>query len=225
MHYMAKYMFDLKKEYNAFLIERSKTPMDYRTGNDALYDMCEKHPYHTDIDVIVSKIWLIGRSYAASIERSKDAKIGEENTDSFYYDKVAPTIKKYSDELDGELDRIRQLKGDYKENVESILSLHKFLMKKFNSITQLQNRSLASKYLHFHCRDKFLIFDSRAQAAARKAIQRPDKPKDWVELYDPDYVDFVCRIIDMTDKIELETGDRLTPREVDNFLLHHIAQL
>lgn len=221
---MSKIMFDLKREFKAYLKETRKTPMDFRMGNGVLYDMCKKYPHHTDIDDIVSKIWLIGRSYAAAIERRKGVE-EEEDSDDFYYDRVAPTIKKHSQKLDSELDRIKSLKGDYKENAESVLRLHKYLMDIFKEITGLEKRSLAAKYLHFHCPDKFLIFDSRAQAAARKTIQRPNKPQDWVERYDPDYVDFVCRIIDMTDKIESETGIRPTPREVDNFLLHHMERL
>jgi len=46
-----------------------------------------------------------------------------------------------------------------------------------------------------------------------------------VEKYDPDYVDFVCRIIDMTEIIESETGERPMPRDIDNFLLHHVERL
>ena len=40
-------------------------------GNSVLYRMCKEQPEHKDIDVIVGKIWLIGRSYAAAIERRK----------------------------------------------------------------------------------------------------------------------------------------------------------
>lgn len=42
-------------------------------GNRVLYDLCQSHPEHTRDDEIVAKIWLIGRSYAASIERRKNA--------------------------------------------------------------------------------------------------------------------------------------------------------
>lgn len=221
---MPQYMFDIKKEYNEFLRERMKKPMDFKMGNAVLYDMCKKYPYHNDTDEIISKIWLIGRSYAAAIERRKNA--GDDGiSDDFYYDKVAPTIKRYSKRLDRELDRIKSLEGDYKDNAESILSLHKYLMNAFKEITGLEKRSLASKYLHFHCPDKILIYDSRAQAAARKIVQRPNKPKEWSEKYDSGYVDFVCRVIDMTEIIKSETGKSPTPREVDNFLLHYVKRL
>jgi hypothetical protein len=38
-------------------------------GNHILYRMCHKQPGHTNVDVIAGKIWLIGRAYAAAIER------------------------------------------------------------------------------------------------------------------------------------------------------------
>ena len=54
-------------------------------GNSVLYRMCKEQPEHKDIDVIVGKIWLIGRSYAAAIERRKNAVGGG---DDFYYDVI-----------------------------------------------------------------------------------------------------------------------------------------
>ena len=44
-------------------------------GNSVLYRMCEEEPEHKQIDVIVGKIWIIGRSYAAAIERRKNAVV------------------------------------------------------------------------------------------------------------------------------------------------------
>ena len=38
-------------------------------GNETLYKMCKDRPLHDDVDTISSKLWIIGRSYAASIER------------------------------------------------------------------------------------------------------------------------------------------------------------
>ncbi|MBB6698663.1 hypothetical protein [Clostridium algidicarnis] len=42
-------------------------------GNEILYEMCGKNRKHKNADVVVGKVWLIGRSYAASIERRKNA--------------------------------------------------------------------------------------------------------------------------------------------------------
>ena len=66
-------------------------------GNSVLYRMCEEEPEHKQIDVIVGKIWLIGRSYAAAIERRKNAVVVG---DDFYYDVVAPKMLQIVPELD-----------------------------------------------------------------------------------------------------------------------------
>jgi len=54
-----------------------------------LYDLCKQHPLHTDADEIVGKVWLIGRSYAAAIERCKNA---DSFDGDFYYDVAAHAI-------------------------------------------------------------------------------------------------------------------------------------
>ena len=40
----------------------------WRLGNTIMYEMVAKYPNHTDADEIVSKLWMIGRTYAAAIE-------------------------------------------------------------------------------------------------------------------------------------------------------------
>jgi len=70
-------------------INRAKRKAGWDFGNNILYDMCAKYPYHKHIDQIVGKIWLIGRSYAAAIERRKNAK---EYNEDFYTEVVGPVI-------------------------------------------------------------------------------------------------------------------------------------
>lgn len=38
-------------------------------GNEVLYKMCSEMPKYDDIEVISAKLWIIGRSYSAAIER------------------------------------------------------------------------------------------------------------------------------------------------------------
>lgn len=42
--------------------------------NGILYRLCEEHPGHTNEDEIVAKIWLVGRSYSAAIERRRASR-------------------------------------------------------------------------------------------------------------------------------------------------------
>lgn len=63
---------ETKRLYKSYL---NSTNSRWEYGNSVLYRMCEEEPEHKEIDVIVGKIWLIGRSYAAAIERRKNAVV------------------------------------------------------------------------------------------------------------------------------------------------------
>ena len=141
-------------------------------GNSVLYRMCEEEPEHKKVDVIVVKIWLIGRSYAAAIERRK--KVVDDD-DDFYYDVVAPKLLEIGPELDDRIADLKESKNLIINDFKEILKTHKFLMDTFYDLTGLEKRSLASKYLHFHCPEKFFIYDSWAKAGIGKLVKRPDK--------------------------------------------------
>jgi hypothetical protein len=199
-----------------------KNPSDlWKFGNSVLYDMCSSQPLHTDPDVIVGKLWLIGRSYAAAIERRKT---GDRNdTEAFYYDIVAPKIMDIGQELDERISRLNSFLKPTEDNLDLILNTHKFLTDVFNEITELEKRSLASKYLHFHCPQMFYIYDSRSSAAIRKYV-----PKNANRLYkhypcgcDTEYADFCVRAIELQEFVERKHSTVLSPREIDNFLLYY----
>ena len=135
----------------------------WKFANEILYDMCKKNPKHEEGQVIVAKIWLIGRSYAAAIERTKEA----ESAKDFYYEKVVPKILNIHDELDGRIAELNEYERLSRDNLDKALEAHKFLINEFHDITGQDNRSLASKYLHFHCPSMFYIYDSRAVSIAR----------------------------------------------------------
>src|ERR1700675_3892793 len=67
----------------------SVTAWDF--GNQVLYDLCATNPGHARDDIIIAKVWLIGRSYAAAIERRRSTAgaVG----DAFYETVVAPKIR------------------------------------------------------------------------------------------------------------------------------------
>ena len=133
----------------------------WKFANEILYDMCKKNPKHEEGQVIVAKIWLIGRSYAAAIERTKEAK----NAKDFYYEKVVPKVLNIHDELDrriAELNNGEKYERLSRDNLDKALEAHKFLINAFHDITGQDDHSLVSKYLHFHCPSMFYIYDSRA---------------------------------------------------------------
>lgn len=207
------------EKYKAFLKQLKK---EYCFSDEILYGMCEKEPKHEDEDIITGKICLIGRTYAAAIERRK--KSDDYQGDDFYKDKVGPEMMKVGKELDNLLDKLRKSKGLISDNINEILDTHSFLMKVFKKITHMEKRSLASKYLHFHCREKFFIYDSRACSAIRKVVRKPyNEPR--IDGFDPPYVDFVCKMLELQ-KYLLKKGCSLketTPRKLDRFLLESVT--
>ncbi len=179
-------------------------------GNRTLYDLCQNHPGHNTTEEIIAKIWLIGRSYAASIERRRNA---DQFGDGFYEATVAPTVKESAiDEW---------LTGISNDDVANTVVIHKKLMDLFASITGgLEKRSLTSKYLHFHKPGAFFIYDSRARQAITKVVPRLNQlPKLPAAQFDKEYKDFVRRCLWLRSEISSKHGVILTPREIDKLLL------
>ena len=153
------------------------TPWD--VGNKVLYDLCRQYPKHDQVDQIVAKIWLIGRAYAAAIERRKEKT--DFSGDAFYTDHVAPKLKQW--QVDKWLAPLSNLKEVNAGNLDMVLSCHRQLTEAFYKLTTLDKRSLASKYLHFHYPHLFFIYDTRAHealrllASSRAGKRTPDLPE------------------------------------------------
>lgn len=211
-------VLEVGKPYKEYLAQKNSR---WDFGNRILYKMCEDNPLHNDADVVIGKIWLIGRSYAAAIERRKNTD--DYQGDDFYYDAVAPKMLEIGDELDKRIESLKNNTGIIVDCVPEILSTHKFLMDIFVELTGLEKRSLASKYLHFHCPDKFFIYDSRAKTAIGKIVKKPNKKiLSGIEDYDAEYGDFVCRMLELQEYLDEKMGTYEKPREMDSFLLSSI---
>lgn len=197
----------------------SKKDSRWQFGNQILYRMCEENPRHDNENIVVGKFWLIGRSYAAAIERRKN-KDENENGDDFYYEKVAPKMIKIGEELDVRGMQLKKSKRFIEQSLEDILSTHNFLMDVFQKLTGLEKRSLASKYLHFHCPEMFFIYDSRARIAIREIVKRPDKNcLSEISSYDEEYADFVCRMLELQNYLKMKKFTNQKPRQLDSYLL------
>ncbi len=189
-------------------------------GNQILYDMCQKAPLHINEEEVISKVWLIGRSYAAAIERgAKSAYKGDE----FYKHVVGKKIKSIGKELDKRISFFSEQEQVTKNLLGKIAETHNYLTKVFYDISGMDNRSLASKYLHFHVPNVFYIYDSRAIASVTNlnTLDRNLK-KDLLKL-DSDlvYVDFLAKVYPLNEKIYKEYGVWLKPREIDALLLQY----
>lgn len=191
-------------------------------GNQILYEMCEQYPLHIDENTIIGKVWLIGRSYAAAIERTKK-KITD--ADDFYFNVVANGMIAIGEELDQKIKSLQDAVITW-DNLDEILKVHKFLVDVFDEMTGLEKRSLASKYLHFHCPSMFYIFDSRAESQIKRIVKKQGIIKKQFDIQfsrlddcDKQYADFCIRMLIFQETIYKEYGKRLTPRELDDLLL------
>lgn len=203
-------------------IEITKDDIDYALGaspwdlgNQVLYSLCQDNPKHNMDAAIIAKVWLIGRSYAAAIERRKNA---EESSDGFYEITVVQKIK--TSGIDNWLNNLpSQILNPWHE-LGSVITVHKRLMDLYFDLTGLEKRSLASKYLHFHRPDLFFIYDSRAKEAVMKTTPRANKIKGiTAEDSDSEYHIFCRRCQYLRDSISKRFGKTLTPRQIDKVLL------
>jgi len=184
-------------------------------GNQVLYSLCQDYPKHNCGDAIIAKVWLIGRSYAAAIERRKNAR---NTSDDFYETTVAEKIKK--SKLDKWLSVLPERIKNPWNDLGIIIQVHKRLMDIFFEITGLEKRSLASKYLHFHRPDLFFIYDSRAKEAISKITPRLNQINDIpAEVKDPEYHAFCRRALFMKESIKKNFGKNFKPRQLDKILL------
>ena len=195
-------------------------------GNGVLYDLVAQHPGNKNLDEIVAKFWIIGRSYAATVERrgNKAATPGD-----FYYGYVAPAI------ADSDLDeRINEMKQKQyteinREALEHVLSLHGYLVGLLKDLTEKEKRSLASKYLHFHLPHLVFIYDSRVSQVIGKFARVRVRSSDIQDGWDSTYAKFAFRVYAIYQKLRERPfasrhGDTL-PRVIDNFLLRYCDSL
>jgi hypothetical protein len=201
-------------------LKKAAAPRPWDIGNRTLYDLCKKHPKHTDEQEIIAKFWLIGRAYAAAIERRKEKGIHSGN--DFYTKKVAPRIKKAG--IDKTLEPLKSFKRINDKNADKIIEIHRKLTELLSddSFTGLEKRSLASKYLHFHFPNLYFIYDSRAKKAIGKILTRSETPKTLIKKeHDTEYKKFVEKCLYLRSKIESRPDIKspFTPRHLDNLLL------
>jgi hypothetical protein len=199
---------DLKRWKNA------KLPTRWDLGNEVLYRLCEEYPRHINEDEILAKIWLVGRSYSAAIERRRESR--EVSGEAFYTSVVGPKMRLAN--IDKWLAPLSRHLRPTIENCVDLIDAHKRLTDLFHKITGLEKRSLASKYLHFHFRNLFYIYDSRAaQNLANLAPRSKDRPA--FRKFDQVYATHFVRSLKFVESIERDHGIYLSPRKLDDYLL------
>ena len=198
-------------------IKQAEKRKGFDVGNKILYNMCREYPKHTDEEQIIGKIWLIGRAYAAAIERCP--------VEIIYPRDVGPKIKEHGEKLDDQLASIiehLQTKGDY---LLHMLRTHKYFTNVLFDITKMYKRSLASKYLHFHAPNHFYIYDSvvvqkiSAFDLPCKDLKAALAKKLGKSNYDEAYLDYVAKAHTLNEQLAKQNnGEWLSPRTLDTLL-------
>lgn len=195
------------------MLKTAKEPNAWDFANSILYKLCSDNPNHKNNDTILAKIWLIGRSYAAAIERRKKSE--DDINDDFYIKKVVPRLK------DKNLD-LKIQKCIKQKNEKNALELLKYLTDIFLELTNLNKRSLASKYLHFHIPDLFYIYDSRVVRAIgelNKELKLDNFTTNISQINDESYSIFYLKCKRVVEKIKIEYCTELSCRQLDNLLI------
>ncbi|MGH7119008.1 MAG: hypothetical protein ACREFP_08475, partial [Acetobacteraceae bacterium] len=167
-------------------------------------------PHHKDCNVIAGKMWLIGRAYAAQIERGA----GEPGKSNVIYARVAAKLA--ASNLDEQLEGISEVSSVTMENLDRVLAVHKHLVDLIREDSKLNRTAFSAKYLHFHKPYAFFIFDSLANEKLRQKVPRRrfNIPQSCV-AFDEAYAGFVLRCIEYRTRREKP----MTPRQLDQELL------
>ncbi|HEY5239493.1 MAG TPA: hypothetical protein VIJ62_14015 [Rhizomicrobium sp.] len=193
------------------LISKAMQNKLWEKGDRALYEFCRREPRHNDISSTVPKLWLIGRSYAAPIERGA----GGGDLDKIYSEAA---IKLKKSRLDEKLSR---LKPSDHPDCELALGIHNLVigcLPDKNGYSKCR-RSVASKYLHFHRPEQFVLFDSRAKSAVAKFFVL-EKNDIWPKITaDRQYYAFVQKCEAIKVEIAEKFDIQLTNKELDKVLL------
>lgn len=197
-------------------VESVQQPWFWDFGNEVLYSLCRKHPDHVDHSIAAAKIWLIGRSYAAAIERRKPPK-DEEKPKNFYREHVAPKV--CNSEIDERLASLKSFKAVTQDSFPVIVDTHKYVTDLFGRISGQNNRSLASKYLHFHAPKLFFIYDSIASKGLGRLSKITGRASMLSGCGDNQYRKFAEKCLVLRDQIHSMHGVTLTTRQIDRLLL------
>lgn len=202
-------------------VKKARKDYFWSFSNEVLYDLCEKHAKHKDEKVVAAKLNIIGRTYAAALERGK-----REDKDTKDVFKEAAQML-----TDTDIDkRITQLRRngciENEKDQETALCLHKQLVNIFSkAIGNSKNtkRSLASKYLHFHVPALFFLYDSNAKQGFSAICGNYRTTRQPSGHFDNEYENFFHKLLDLREYIERSFDKTLGPRELDR-LLHEKAR-
>ena len=185
-------------------------------GRDTLYKMCAA-TRHDDINATMSKLWLIGRSHSAALERSHTPS----ETYATTYEKTARRMAARG-KLDQLLDNVtragRSSRACSIAQLQAARDIVEYLTDLFFGTTGQRKISLASKYLHFH-QSAIPIFDSISAAVLRQLVPKRDIAETHRPLITTTYGLHLARFGHTFDTL-IASGYTPTTRTLDNLLLY-----
>ncbi|WP_298370626.1 hypothetical protein [Azospirillum sp.] len=197
---------------------RPKTDYLSKFGNDVLYRMCQERPKHELKGDVFSKIWLIGSSYSASLKRGAN----QDNPLEKVTDAMTSINNQNQNRVDCLIQSVSRINCLTTENIHISLAAHSKFLSILSEVIDLNRRSFASKYLHFHAPQAFFIFDSvvnkniRSQLKEWGVHQNSFRISDNIKEFDETYSSYCLRAIYYRDEIMRKPD--ATPREVDRAL-------
>lgn len=208
----------MKITQQALATAQDETGDPWAVSDGILYKLCRDHPLHVKAQEVSAKVLLIGRSYAAALERGRSAASTAGSSNEIFYTRDVPRVLGASD-LDRRIKALRSRRRVTHHSLSLVLNTHEYLCGRFNELTGKTKRSLASKYLHFHVPNLFFLFDTRArQGLGAMELPQPTA-RSMTGKGDLEYSRFVVGALRLRDRIERDFSVVLTPRQLDRLLI------
>ena len=204
-----------KPEQLRWLISKARRECreSFDLGPAVLYRLCRRYPDHQNSRKVSAKIWLIGRSMAAPLERS----LGIRGTIVDKYHRVARAMRRSG--IDSLLRRMRGREPRQIDDLSAPLRAHERVLKALRPLSHRDARSFVAKYLHFHAPAWFFIYDSVAREALRALQPRPRMPNGLASIGDSRYRDFVVRAWRQRATLAELSPPLLSPRGLDVWIM------
>ncbi len=187
-------------------------------GNETLYRLCAQRPFHFCAKDSIAKLWLIGRSYSAAIERRRTAHETKKREVDEYYEEVAHSLAE--SDIDKVIACVPRETPTSMAGFAPALEAHARLVDILHKHSGSELRSFSSKYLHFHVPNAFFIFDSIVSLGLKRLGNErllPGPPVDGVG--EPEYCRFVSKVLALRSELASTNSPPLTPRQIDRLLL------
>ncbi|MDR3394263.1 MAG: hypothetical protein P4L70_04615 [Parasulfuritortus sp.] len=168
----------------------------------ALYELCFMHRHHFQDDIVADKLRMMVR---VCVEQGL-------LVNDFSAELVAHRLGRSG------IDRwFASLATAEHLDLALVFELHKRVMDVFSDLPEMQARSLAAKYLHYHFPELFYIYDAGLETAAFDLGEGECGYLARAE-HDPIYGAFFSCCRKLADKLAPLAGHRLSPRELDLIL-------